>query len=151
MLPADPSQSLPIAPGLTLPDSAIHFTFSRSGGPGGQNVNKLNTRATLTIHLDDLAQYLPLWALNRLKTLAGDRFAHDPDRLVITSADSRSQLANRRACLLKLRDLIIHARNRPRPRKPTRPTRGSVERRLETKKQHSQLKKTRQQRPKTTD
>ena len=142
MFDADGSH-VAIAPGVSLPDAALQWTFSRGGGPGGQNVNKVNTRATLTVHIDDLTLVLPDWAIQRLLSQAGQRLAADPDRLVITAADSRSQHANRQACLMKLRDMIVRARNRPRRRKPTRPSAGSVRRRLESKKQRGQRKRER--------
>lgn len=129
------------APGITLPVSALRFTFSRGGGPGGQNVNKLNTRATLSVPLDVLAEAMPAGAFERLKSKAGSRLT--TDAVVISAADSRSQLANRRACLGRLRHLLIESLHRPRPRRATRPTRGSVERRLKTKQSQGQRKRER--------
>lgn len=138
--------NLALAPGVSLPEAALRWTFSRGGGPGGQNVNKVSTRATLTVHIDDLAATMPAWAVQRLTEQAGQRLAADPDRLVITSADSRSQHANRQACLLKLRDMLVRAMNRPRRRKATKPSAGAVRRRLENKKQRGQRKRERGQR-----
>lgn len=131
------------APGVRLPVSALRFTFSRSGGPGGQNVNKLNTRATLSVPLATLAEAMPAGAFERLKAKAGSRVSVHADELLISSAESRSQLANRRACLAKLRHLLIEALHRPRRRRPTRPSRGVIERRLEHKKQRGERKRER--------
>lgn len=140
---ASGSSSQAIASGVSLPDAALHWSFSRGGGPGGQNVNKVNTRAMLTVHIDDLAQTMPPWALKRLMGQAGQRLAAEPDRLVITSADSRSQHANRQACVAKLREMVVRAMNRPRRRRATKPSAGSVRRRIETKKQRGRIKRER--------
>ncbi|MFA9477354.1 alternative ribosome rescue aminoacyl-tRNA hydrolase ArfB [Phycisphaerales bacterium AB-hyl4] len=126
------------APGVSLPVSALRFTFSRGGGPGGQNVNKLNTRATLSVPLEALAAAMPADAFERLKTKAGARLT--ADAIVISAADSRSQLANRRACLSRLRHLLIESLHRPRRRRATRPSRGVIERRLKAKKSQGQRK-----------
>ncbi len=138
----DPSGggTVAVAPGVTIPAGALRWTFSRSGGPGGQNVNKTSSRATLIVHLADLEPRVPAWAMDRLRASAGQRLAQEPERLVITSADSRSQHQNREACLLKLRDLLVRALNRPRRRKPTKPSRGSIERRLEAKRKTGERK-----------
>lgn len=130
-----------LAPGVVLPNAALRFRFDRSGGPGGQNVNKLNTRATLTVSFADLATVLDADTLQRVRTVAGHWAAED--RLVISAANSRSQLANRRACVARLRWIIEHAARRPRPRRPTRPTRGAVERRLQAKAHRSRIKRLR--------
>ncbi|MEO0515014.1 MAG: alternative ribosome rescue aminoacyl-tRNA hydrolase ArfB [Planctomycetota bacterium] len=139
----DPSRH-PIAPGVWLDESAMSFSFSRGGGPGGQNVNKVNTHATLTLPLDALAQAMPNWALIRLREAGGRYLADHPPRLVIHASDSRSQLANRRACVAKLRQLIVTAMDRPRIRRPTRPSRRAKQRRLDAKKHRGQIKSQRQ-------
>lgn len=128
-----PDHSTELSPGVALLESALVFIFSRSGGPGGQNVNKLNTRCTMMVTLDDLAAAMPADAVSRLRTAAGSRLAHDPDRIVITSADSRSQVANKRACVEKLRELIVTAMHRPKQRRATRPSKAAKRRRLESK------------------
>ncbi|MEM9915737.1 MAG: alternative ribosome rescue aminoacyl-tRNA hydrolase ArfB [Planctomycetota bacterium] len=136
--PDDPKT--PLAPGVWLDPSALTFTFSRSGGPGGQNVNKVNTHATLTVPMSALEQAMPDWAVARLRDMAGRYLADQPPRLVIHASDSRSQRANRRSCVLKLRALIVSAMDRPRIRRPTRPSAGAKQRRLDAKKHRSQLK-----------
>lgn len=129
-----------MAPGVWLDESAMSFTFSRGGGPGGQNVNKVNTHATLTLPLEALEAAMPGWAYTRLCEAAGRYLADNPPRLVIHASDSRSQLANRRSCVLKLRQLIVTAMNRPRIRRPTRPSAAAKQRRLDNKKHRSKLK-----------
>jgi ribosome-associated protein len=128
-----PDNRIPIAPGVSLHESVLRFTFSRSGGPGGQNVNKLSTKAMLTVNIEDLAEVLPIWALKRLLIHAGGRLAGDGERLIITDSSSRSQQSNRQACLAKLRLMIVEAMNRPKRRRPTKPSRTSIQRRLDAK------------------
>ena len=60
-----------IAPGIVLPSAAMRWSFARSSGPGGQNVNKVSSKAILRVGLDDLRAVLPPWAIERLITLAG--------------------------------------------------------------------------------
>ena len=128
-------------PGVNLPANAIQFSFSRSSGPGGQNVNKLNTRAELSADRIALADAMPTDAFNRLVRLAGSRMSSEQLRIV--SEASRSQSANRRDCIDKLRDLLVRAMTRPKRRIRTKPTRGSIKRRLESKQKRSQTKNTR--------
>jgi ribosome-associated protein len=129
--------------GVMLPAGALSFGFSRSGGPGGQNVNKLNTRATLTVLLSDLETVMPPWAITRLLNLAGPYRAEG--RLVISAADSRSQVTNREACVERLADVVQRAMTRPRVRRKTKPSAGSVRRRIKGKKERGQTKQSRQQ------
>jgi len=140
MPPESEGNDIPVAPGICLPASALHFTFSRSGGPGGQNVNKLNTKATLTVRIEDLEGQLPDWALRRLLIHAGSRLAGEADRLVIHDSSTRSQHTNRQACLAKLRMMLVEAMNRPKRRRPTKPSRSSIQRRLDSKRRRSMTK-----------
>lgn len=137
------SRSVVVAPGVTLPAGTLRFTFARSGGPGGQHANKTSTRATLSVPVDALRAALPADALERLRTLAGNRWTGE--QLQLTAAGSRSQLANRRACLARLEQLLRAALHRPRPRRPTRPTRAAVERRLHAKRRRGQRKSERRE------
>jgi len=123
---------------ICIPPGALNFRFDRSSGPGGQNVNKVNTRATLTVALADLAAHLPPYAMARLETVASRYMAEG--RLVISSEASRSQRTNRDDCIEKLRTTLLEALHRPRTRRPTRPSRGAVERRIQTKKERGQRK-----------
>jgi ribosome-associated protein len=138
--PSVSGQSMEVAPGVLVRPDAVRFSFSRSGGPGGQNVNKVATKAELRIRVEDLP--LDEHARLRLPKLAGRRLTSDGE-LVISSESTRSQLRNREDCLVKLRDLLVHAMVRPKRRKKTRPSRGAVERRLQAKRERSDAKKRR--------
>ncbi|MFG0256417.1 MAG: alternative ribosome rescue aminoacyl-tRNA hydrolase ArfB [Phycisphaerales bacterium JB043] len=137
-----------IAPRVRVPDAVLVFKYSRSGGPGGQNVNKRDTKAELRIALTDIP--ISEAATRRLRTLAGSRLIDDEDlgpTLQIISEEHRTQRQNRQACLDRLRELLIQALNPPKPRKKTKPTRGSKERRLKAKREHSEKKQRRQKPP----
>jgi ribosome-associated protein len=135
--PAPVTGPMELAPGVSVPASVVRFAYSTSRGPGGQNVNKRLTKAELRIAPGAIP--LSARARARLEVLAGGRITGEGD-LVITADEFRSQRANREACLDRLRELIILAKVVPKPRRPTKPTRGSVQRRLEAKKQRSQTK-----------
>eukprot|EP00752_Nemacystus_decipiens_P016633 g14873.t1 len=137
-MPTPANKTTPLAPGIELPEAALSFTFSRSSGPGGQNVNKVNSRATLTIRLDDLHEALPPYARHRLAVVASRYLSQDT--LQISASDSRSQIANRRACMDRLREVLVEALRRPKVRKKTRPSARAVQRRLDAKKHRSQVK-----------
>ena len=134
------SSGLELAPGVRIPESLARFSYASSSGPGGQNVNKRATKAELRISLSDLP--MPGDALVRLRGLAG-RYLTDAGELVIAADEHRSQAQNRSACLERLRELLVRALVRPKRRRPTRPSRGSVERRLESKRAVSRRKQSR--------
>ena len=101
-------------------------------------MNKTSTRATLTVPLDELRPRMPRHAAQRLPELAGAYLAGD--RLVIHSAHSRSQHANRAACVEKLAALVRRSMRPRKTRRPTRPTAASKRRRLDRKRKRSQIK-----------
>jgi ribosome-associated protein len=127
-----------LAPGVTAPASAVRFQFARSGGPGGQNVNKVNSKAELWIALSAL-RGMSSAAIDRLRKLAGSRLTQG-DELHLTAESSRSQEANRSAVLLRARELIEKACVEPRRRRKTRPSRASKLKRLESKRRRSKVK-----------
>ncbi len=142
--PADQT-GVEIAPNIYLAADRLQFTFSRSSGPGGQNVNKVNTRAELRIKLENLIKPIgPLqkFVAPRLRRLAGRRITKD-DELILTCDTHRTQRQNRKECLERLRSLIIQAQHRPKPRKKTKPSRGAIERRLKQKRVRSTTKQNR--------
>jgi len=104
--------------------------FSRSGGPGGQNVNKLNTQVTLSVPIAALE--LPSEQEMRVRDQLGTRI-NGAGELVIRAAETRSQLQNRTRAVDRAVSLIEGARRPQRRRKPTAPTRASRERRLRAK------------------
>jgi len=136
-----PSSAVEVAPGVYLPEAALSFSFSKSSGPGGQNVNKVNTRATLTVSMQALGEALPGYAMRRLDVVAGRYLTQQG--LQLSAEDSRSQHANRRACMERLRETLVEALRRPRVRKPTKPSAGSVRRRLDAKKRRGKIKQNR--------
>lgn len=137
----DPSQrpagEIRLAAGVMVPESVLEFTFVSSSGPGGQNVNRRSTKARLRVRVEDLP--LRPAAERRLRTLAGTMIT-DEGELILTCDTTRSQRANREECLDRLKELVARSLVAPKPRKKTKPTRGSVERRLKEKRIRSQRK-----------
>jgi ribosome-associated protein len=127
-----------LAPGVYAPADALQFGYSRSGGPGGQNVNKLNTKVELWVPVAAI-RGLKADARQRLEALAGRRLTRE-GQIHIVAETQRTQEANRAAVMQRLRELLIQAMVRPRKRRPTRPTAGSRRRRLEAKRHRGQVK-----------
>jgi ribosome-associated protein len=130
-----------IADDLDIPDEELSFVTSRSGGPGGQNVNKLETRVTVRF---DLAHSPSLSEEQRARI--AERLATRVTRggiLQVTSQRHRTQGANREAALLRFAELLAGALREEAPRKPTRATRAGRERRLAEKKRQGQRKRER--------
>jgi ribosome-associated protein len=118
--------------------NAATASFSRAGGPGGQNVNKLNTKVTLRLRLSELAG-LSETERERAKTLLVNRLA-EGDELVIQAAEERSQHFNLERAYARAEALIAGAAKLPKRRKPTKPGRAAREARLEAKRRRSVLK-----------
>jgi ribosome-associated protein len=133
---------LELAPGLRAPESAIHWQYARSSGPGGQNVNKVNTKAELWLPVDAIVG-LTDRARSRLRALAGKRLLSTGE-LHIASDTHRTQEGNRTAALERLRELLVAATHEPKARRKTKPSRGARERRLQSKKHRSEIKSRRQ-------
>ena len=118
--------------------SETHFTFSRSSGPGGQKVNKTNSQAELRWSMA-LNETLAPSQKDRILKHLKNRINGDLE-LVIACDVHRSKNQNIEECKNRFVDLIAKALHVPKKRKPTKPTRSSKEKRLESKKQHSQTK-----------
>jgi ribosome-associated protein len=130
--------ALIIAPDLVIPDEELEWKFIRSSGPGGQNVNKVASAAQLRFLLPQNTS-LPVNARNRLRRLAGQKLIDDGS-ILFKSVSERSQEGNRRAALERLSALIRAALVEPKIRKKTLPTKGSQERRIESKKRRGAAK-----------
>jgi ribosome-associated protein len=130
-----------LAPGIRVPGDAVETRFSRARGPGGQNVNKRETRVELRIALDAIP--LSHAARERLRKIAGPSGVTKDGELLISNERRRSQNANKRACFERLREMLVQASKPPRIRKPTKPTKGSVRRRLEAKRKRAEVKRLR--------
>jgi ribosome-associated protein len=130
---------LQVTPSLVVPDAELTWRFSRSSGPGGQGVNTTDSRVELVV---DLTRVLPEHLLARATERLGTT------TVSVVASEHRSQLQNREAAAERMARLLRTAiAPPPAPRRATRPTKGSKERRLEVKRQRSDLKRTRRQRP----
>ena len=117
--------------------------FSRSGGPGGQNVNKVSTKVTLRVRLGDLAG-LSETELERAKSLLANRISNDGE-LIITSDEERSQRTNLNRAYFRMENLITSSAKLPKHRRPTKPSKYAKEKRLQAKKRQAQKKADRTQ------
>lgn len=137
-----PADAIPLGNGAWVALRALQWTYTTARGPGGQHVNKASTAAVLRVALASLGG-LNEAALWRLRTQAGHVLVNDDQTLLFRCDLHRSQQMNRDACLERLRALVSRAALPPKVRKKTKPTRGSIERRLEGKKRASARKRDR--------
>ena len=135
------SRSLIVNEGLIIPANEIKLSFARSSGPGGQNVNKVNSKAVLVWN-PTTSQALPEDVRSRFLQKYLTRL-NKSGEIVLSSERNREQLRNTVDCFEKLRQLILSVHSRPRIRRPTRASRSSIERRLEKKRLKSRKKQER--------
>jgi ribosome-associated protein len=130
-----------VSPRIRIPLRELQFTFARSSGPGGQNVNKVNTKALLRWSVV-ASPSLPEDVRRRLLAKHRQRVTAQGD-LLVSSQRFRDAGRNVADCLEKLRIMILQAASPPKPRRATKPTRASRERRLDRKRRQSQTKRRR--------
>jgi ribosome-associated protein len=122
---------------IQIPDSELRFSYARSSGPGGQNVNKVASKAIL--HWSTQSESISDTVRQRLLELFPTRVTNAGD-FVISSDRFRDQRQNAEDCLDRLKEMLQAACRPVKKRRPTRPSQGSHRRRLETKRQQSEKK-----------
>jgi ribosome-associated protein len=136
------AEPIRIARGILIPDAAVAWRAVRSSGPGGQNVNKVASKAVLRWRTGATTAAIPPGAMARMRIRFPSRFTAEGDVLV-QSQQYRDQERNREDCLAKLAEMIRGSLVEPRPRKATKPTKGSQRRRLADKRHRSERKRRR--------
>ena len=133
---------LKITKTLVIPSNEIKWRFSRSSGPGGQNVNKIESRVEIIFDLED-SKVLNDYQKQILKRNLKNKLVNNSLRLAVQ--EHRNQLLNRHLALMKFSSIIKNALNKPfKLRKSTQPTKSSQKKRVEVKKKRGELKKSRQ-------
>lgn len=125
---------------VSLSDNEVEIHAIRAQGAGGQNVNKVSS--AIHLRFDIKASSLPLFYKERLLAMKDSRVTKDGE-LIIKSQQSRTQAQNRETAIERLVDIIRSAIKTLPPRKPTKPTRSSQRKRLDSKTKHAQIKKAR--------
>ncbi|MFH0947065.1 MAG: alternative ribosome rescue aminoacyl-tRNA hydrolase ArfB [Planctomycetota bacterium] len=135
---ASETEFIQLPMGVLIPVGELEFEFSRAGGPGGQNVNKVNSRVTLRFDVRN-SPSLPERARGLLRQGLSSRLT-SVGLLVMHCSKHREQRRNRREVIERFESLLREILTPRKKRRPTRPTRGSVERRLKEQKQRGQIK-----------
>ena len=127
-----------LGPGVYVAEGALTFSNSRSGGPGGQHVNKTESKVELRVAMSAICG-LSVRAIERLAALAGERLTADGE-LILVCEEIRSQRQNRELVIERLIELVRDARAVPKIRRVSKPTWGSKQRRLQDKSLNSDKK-----------
>lgn len=133
--------SIPISRGVSIPEAELELRASRSSGPGGQGVNTTDSKVELRWNVRE-SSALSATQRQRVEERLASRVTDD-GVLILQSSEQRSQHQNRAAAIARLQALVGEAIQPPKVRRPTRRTRASKERRLQAKKQRSEVKKLR--------
>lgn len=134
---------------ISIPLDEFQFDYVRSGGPGGQNVNKVASKAVLRWRPGE-SPSLPPMVRERLVRAIASKLTTEGE-LIITSQKTRDQGRNAEDCLEKLRVLVLAAATPPKVRRPTKPTKASQEKRLEEKTRRGEVKRLRRGPPSRDD
>ncbi|HET6246601.1 MAG TPA: alternative ribosome rescue aminoacyl-tRNA hydrolase ArfB [Tepidisphaeraceae bacterium] len=133
-----PADAIDLAPGVKISESALRFQYARSRGPGGQNVNKVNTKAELWAPLSAFWGLTPR-ALERLRGIAGKRLTGNEE--IHLAADSeRTQELNRMAVMDRLAAMVRAAVHEPKARRKSKPSKAAKRRRVEAKRHRGEIK-----------
>jgi ribosome-associated protein len=135
------ARALIVNDAITIPGTELRVSFARSAGPGGQNVNKVNTKAVLHWAMRT-SEKLPPAVSGRFLARYANRINNEGE-LVLSCDEHREQARNLNACREKLRAMILSVLTPPRRRVKTRPTRASVERRIVSKQRQGEKKRSR--------
>ena len=137
----DPSGDLQVTGSVVVPAAALNWRFSRSSGPGGQGVNTADSRVELSIHLPSLPGWPEQVLATAIQRLAGRLV---DGTLTVSASEHRQQIRNRDAARTRMASLLRAAVAPPGPRRrPTRPSAGARQRRLDSKRHRSEIKQAR--------